>query len=1344
MDDNKKKSINKNDDNTVEVIFEGTVEMDPSSVQDGGSMSEEPSSFNSDKKNDQSSNMVQDETENDVEPIYDDSDDAEILNEDPEPQDISDDDFEETGDSSGNSDNGDTIEDGSNSDSKSEETNSSSSEPESSEESNESSSEKEENVSESDTKDSGESVSESSDNSSDVVDDSSDTSSSESGGEKVEDTTSSESSDTTTNDTSSDSTSDTSTSDSTPDTTPSDTSSSEPASSEPDHGSTNEQPQTTDGKDSGDTVPDKKGEKGDSKDKGNVPDSKNTPNKAADTAKDAGEKGKDLADKGKELGDKGKELADKGKELGEKAANKLPEKNGGGNTALDKAKMGKNLGEAVKKEGAKGLFGAQAIRDALKASRNTNMYSKVGDTAVNVLDKLIGKEKTDALLDKLGEKVFKITKYVTISALVSLVIPAVFLVIGIYMIFAPMLDSLMNVEQVAINLANSAEKIANLYINGSFADSKETFYEELDRLGKVYGQELDASLLLATTFYTDMKNGYQTNYDNVESVMNIGASANYSDEDSKKAYQNTFISLILNEIKEIENEATGTYDESSGYMYTIGKVYRLKLLANAMFQQTFLGDKSDYSSTTIYLKDWIKTYGGTYAESIKTAINSVINGIIGGFGKGAVVSILTGIPISYISDGSEIENLKILINCIFLGAMSISSIDFSEGRTFDKIKISYFTYKYSEENYRKYLKEEYIKNNPDFEPYISRDKDNNIIEGSIDDIIDEIYEYKDYFDRLFLVQDEDDSENYNNLCIGAIDRTLANALSLPVDIDTKNCISFFNNNAYGYTADGKLHNGIELNKDSTGNKEGDKVYAVMDGGTVKASSADGSMECTGGCIEIAYKYTTEGAATTTYDFSIIYKGLSKNSVTLKKNDTVKDRQEVGTIGTAAESEGLSVSSLYLEFRKMDGTAIDPTNMIVKCSGVVDYPGAVTIKIPQTFKQYPAYSVTCVGADGWHKSGGEANGYLCKEEATSILSPDKEVHDVWVKQGAKYKNGIAVMYVDGVERYLVAVVPREGEKGVGNAGDVLNATLEDGTVLPLVVLDTKGGDKEYEWGHALGDGVDVIEFEVDMNIYNEKKNVAKNWGIDWDPSSPVVKFTNNGNINSGTFDVTSGSAGSTQASGDLKLCDSMFDTKNDDPQKGSGPTNPTISKMCGDTYAEKIWSFLQSKGYTKEATAAILGIWKWESGGNLYPYVVQNWYTKDTLSRSKDYTKKVDNGQITRSEFIKGKNGGGYGLAQWTYHTRKANLYDYAKKTGRSIGDLQVQLEFLEVEMNSDSWKKKKTKANMNKASSIEDAGSIFFDQYQGVPPKQQKNYHFDTRMKYAHEFYNQLKDFKCD
>lgn len=40
------------------------------------------------------------------------------------------------------------------------------------------------------------------------------------------------------------------------------------------------------------------------------------------------------------------------------------------------------------------------------------------------------------------------------------------------------------------------------------------------------------------------------------------------------------------------------------------------------------------------------------------------------------------------------------------------------------------------------------------------------------------------------------------------------------------------------------------------------------------------------------------------------------------------------------------------------------------------------------------------------------------------------------------------------------------------------------------------------------------------------------------------------------------------------------------------------------------------------------------------------------------------------------DGAGYGLAQWTYHTRKAALYSFAKSQGKSIGDLDMQVEFL--------------------------------------------------------------------
>ena len=55
----------------------------------------------------------------------------------------------------------------------------------------------------------------------------------------------------------------------------------------------------------------------------------------------------------------------------------------------------------------------------------------------------------------------------------------------------------------------------------------------------------------------------------------------------------------------------------------------------------------------------------------------------------------------------------------------------------------------------------------------------------------------------------------------------------------------------------------------------------------------------------------------------------------------------------------------------------------------------------------------------------------------------------------------------------------------------------------------------------------------------------------------------------------------------------------------------------------------------------------------------------------EYTAAVDNGTYTNFVYDKA----GYGLAQWTYYTRKQNLLDFAKESGASIGDLNMQLNF---------------------------------------------------------------------
>ena len=178
---------------------------------------------------------------------------------------------------------------------------------------------------------------------------------------------------------------------------------------------------------------------------------------------------------------------------------------------------------------------------------------------------------------------------------------------------------------------------------------------------------------------------------------------------------------------------------------------------------------------------------------------------------------------------------------------------------------------------------------------------------------------------------------------------------------------------------------------------------------------------------------------------------------------------------------------------------------------------------------------------------------------------------------------------------------------------------------------------------------------------------------------------------------------------------------------------SITKMCGVKNEQKIWTFLLSKGYTKEAAAGIMGVWKRESG--FKPYIVQS----KTDSYSKKYTKNVDKGIITRKKFAEnGPGGGGYGLAQWTSKDRKYDLYDFANKKGKSVGDLEVQLEFFEKEINSGSYKNLKVKTKLNKATTVEETTKIFLRDYEGGGSSS-----LELRTKYAKAIYNEYKDYTC-
>ncbi len=117
-------------------------------------------------------------------------------------------------------------------------------------------------------------------------------------------------------------------------------------------------------------------------------------------------------------------------------------------------------------------------------------------------------------------------------------------------------------------------------------------------------------------------------------------------------------------------------------------------------------------------------------------------------------------------------------------------------------------------------------------------------------------------------------------------------------------------------------------------------------------------------------------------------------------------------------------------------------------------------------------------------------------------------------------------------------------------------------------------------------------------------------------------------------------------------------------------------LRGKTAEEQIYNFLIGKGMTPAGAAGLMGNLYAESG--LKPTNIQNSYEKKLGFTDETYTAAVDSGAY--GNFV--NDSAGYGLAQWTYWSRKKALLEFAKARGASVGDLETQLEFLLHELNT--------------------------------------------------------------
>ena len=157
----------------------------------------------------------------------------------------------------------------------------------------------------------------------------------------------------------------------------------------------------------------------------------------------------------------------------------------------------------------------------------------------------------------------------------------------------------------------------------------------------------------------------------------------------------------------------------------------------------------------------------------------------------------------------------------------------------------------------------------------------------------------------------------------------------------------------------------------------------------------------------------------------------------------------------------------------------------------------------------------------------------------------------------------------------------------------------------------------------------------------------------------------------------------------------------------------------------IWKFFKGKELNDYAVAGIMGNLYVESG--LLSDNLQDSFHSSLDMNDEEYTNAVDVGEYSKEDFV--NDGAGYGLAQWTYWSRKAALYDFAKSQNKSISDLNMQLEFLWGELSEYGDLMDK----LHNAKSVREASDAFLLDFER-PADQGKEQQL-RRAGYAQEFY---------
>ncbi len=660
---------------------------------------------------------------------------------------------------------------------------------------------------------------------------------------------------------------------------------------------------------------------------GNVTKGVGNAGKAAGSAMKGAGKGGQLAGKGMQTAGKGLQSAGKGISSASSAA---------GSALSAIPYIGAPLGSVVSGAGKLAGGGVSALGKGTELAgkgvdKTSKGLEKAGDKTKQASDKLsktgdkIKKEAADMKKNalsspgKTSSSVFKgndVTPPNQIKKVLKhwklyffLTIGIIFMIIMVfYFIMSPVIDSLDKFAEFLNGTVKTAEKAGNLYSGLGYKTTEEAFYEEMEYLYNKSAGELNLPLVMSALYYSETRNDYTTDYSQLD------------DSDNSK---------------QIFKDIVSQYNKNN--QYTQGMILRLRMLNSGMLEGSNQGER-------ITLDEFKRRYGEILTSDLENTKDALIGMLMSANPLQNSIDLFKSafnfvFGPTFITAGDSVYTaLSRQLETYSMGLKSISSMEYGvDENGQEQIYLTVYSKRYDEEKFKGYLSSFYIKKMPEFKPYL-KGLEGLSLDREIDNIINEIYDHASWYTSVY-GQTEKPAESYNPACSGGIPEDLVSELRVPVDIPANRQVSFSEPYPYGIR-NGVMHNGVDINKETTGNNEGDNVYAIASGKVISSEpnnscNTNSDPNCTssyGAWVRIKHSIMVDGNK---YEFISVYMHLKENSGQPKVGDKVQKGDIIGKIGNTGDSKE---PHLHFEYRSDDGSdngvSVDPINLFVACNSSV--------------------------------------------------------------------------------------------------------------------------------------------------------------------------------------------------------------------------------------------------------------------------------------------------------------------------------------------------------------------------------------------------------------------------